>query len=717
MKKLLKNKKNIYRILIVAFVVTSLLIICLNGKKEYEDLKNEQGKKALETAKMIDVKMEFLTTALDDFKTTAVFKNYLESHGNSFYDISLLYKELTKRNNIYGKLGYNLSITKSDSNLVITPWGTRNKLEYYKELGFSENADSSHFVSISEKDGDVNLLIKNRELFYGKNIYWIVSFDKNLFFSELNLKNDNNWYLYNGDLFPLRRQTFSEKKIAKIEEDIKHDRKLENILIFPQQNYKFDLVYIKPKVDILEIIIIESIKILFLISILGAITYYLIKLLNKPIKELAIKMDSMLGINSEEQENISDIDYIEQKIEELNDIKINLEEKVDYLDTNAKKKILKDYMLGIVGVNDIDREELNKLNLEDIRIALLEIFDMDTLDENYENFIPAKEYIISKLKDIGAYKSVEIDYKSLVLIIKNDDNEIIENNIKSLIEEVENKYFIKFVCGVSDRIEKIDEIPKMYRESKKILEYKFIFKSYNVLFYDNINKKQINNNYYYPIEIESKIISKVLNGNALGVKKLVDEAFDDKIDSDKMSKEKVREFSALLYNTLHRVVLQLEGFHTEKKIEDLNIEKIARITDIDTLKESFLATLLDICKLTKNEDQNDTDIIKLKMKTYLEENYMKDLSLENLADYLGHSFKYTSILFKKVMGDNFKNYLNLYRMSKAKELMLSNRDLKIKDIAQMVGCNSSNTFIRIFRKYEGVSPTQYLYGVDESENE
>lgn len=717
MKKLLKNKKNIYRILIVAFVVTSLLIICLNGKKEYEDLKNEQGKKALETAKMIDVKMEFLTTALDDFKTTAVFKNYLESHGNSFYDISLLYKELTKRNNIYGKLGYNLSITKSDSNLVITPWGTRNKLEYYKELGFSENADSSHFVSISEKDGDVNLLIKNRELFYGKNIYWIVSFDKNLFFSELNLKNDNNWYLYNGDLFPLRRQTFSEKKIEKIEEDIKHDRKLENILIFPQQNYKFDLVYIKPKVGILEIIIIESIKILFLISILGAITYYLIKLLNKPIKELAIKMDGMLGINSKEQENISDIDYIEQKIEELNDIKINLEEKVDYLDTNAKKKILKDYMLGIIGVNDIDREELNKLNLEDTRIALLEIFDMDTLEENYENFIPAKEYIISKLKDIGAYKSVEIDYKSLVLIIKNDDNEIIENNIKSLIEEVENKYFIKFVCGVSDRIEKIDEIPKMYRESKKILEYKFIFKSYNVLFYDNINKKQINNNYYYPIEIESKIISKVLNGNALGVKKLVDEAFDDKIDSDKMSKEKVREFSALLYNTLHRVVLQLEGFHTEKKIEDLNIEKIARITDIDTLKESFLATLLDICKLTKNEDQNDTDIIKLKMKTYLEENYMKDLSLENLADYLGHSFKYTSILFKKVMGDNFKNYLNLYRMSKAKELMLSNRDLKIKDIAQMVGCNSSNTFIRIFRKYEGVSPTQYLYGVDESENE
>ena len=103
---------------------------------------------------------------------------------------------------------------------------------------------------------------------------------------------------------------------------------------------------------------------------------------------------------------------------------------------------------------------------------------------------------------------------------------------------------------------------------------------------------------------------------------------------------------------------------------------------------------------------------KNKIEKYLEDNYHIDISLDNLADYLGHSFKYTSILFKKVMGDNFKNYLNIYRIEKAKEIMAENKDIKIKDLAERIGYNSSNTFIRIFRKYEGVSPGKY-FGLNE----
>lgn len=60
------------------------------------------------------------------------------------------------------------------------------------------------------------------------------------------------------------------------------------------------------------------------------------------------------------------------------------------------------------------------------------------------------------------------------------------------------------------------------------------------------------------------------------------------------------------------------------------------------------------------------------------------------------------------MGDNFKNYLSIYRIEKAKELMQENEGLRIKDLAELVGYNSSNTFIRIFRKYEGISPGKYF---------
>lgn len=60
------------------------------------------------------------------------------------------------------------------------------------------------------------------------------------------------------------------------------------------------------------------------------------------------------------------------------------------------------------------------------------------------------------------------------------------------------------------------------------------------------------------------------------------------------------------------------------------------------------------------------------------------------------------------MGDNFKNYLNLFRINKSKEIIQNNKNIKIKEVAELVGYNSSNTFIRIFKKYEGISPARFF---------
>ena len=151
-------------------------------------------------------------------------------------------------------------------------------------------------------------------------------------------------------------------------------------------------------------------------------------------------------------------------------------------------------------------------------------------------------------------------------------------------------------------------------------------------------------------------------------------------------------------------MLQVKEVNEEVELDGFNIKEMLDVDDFNQLKEVFEKKILEISKVMKTKDTNDNSDIKTKIDIYLEENYMIDISLENLADHLGHSFKYTSILFKKVMGDNFKNYLNVYRINKAKKLMEENTELKIKELAEIVGYNSSNTFIRIFKKYEGVSP-------------
>ena len=93
---------------------------------------------------------------------------------------------------------------------------------------------------------------------------------------------------------------------------------------------------------------------------------------------------------------------------------------------------------------------------------------------------------------------------------------------------------------------------------------------------------------------------------------------------------------------------------------------------------------------------------------YIHNNYFEDISLNDLSDHIGHSLKYTSLLFKKLCGENFKYVLNSYRVEKAKEIMKESSDIKVQELSELVGCNSANTFIRMFKQYEGVSPGKYL---------
>ena len=52
-------------------------------------------------------------------------------------------------------------------------------------------------------------------------------------------------------------------------------------------------------------------------------------------------------------------------------------------------------------------------------------------------------------------------------------------------------------------------------------------------------------------------------------------------------------------------------------------------------------------------------------------------------------------------------------VEKAKKIMDENKKIKIKDLAPMVGFDNVASFIRVFKKQEGISPGQYLEQKDE----
>ena len=95
-----------------------------------------------------------------------------------------------------------------------------------------------------------------------------------------------------------------------------------------------------------------------------------------------------------------------------------------------------------------------------------------------------------------------------------------------------------------------------------------------------------------------------------------------------------------------------------------------------------------------------------KAKEYIRQNYRKDLSLEEMSRQMDMSPYYFSKLFKEVTGSNFVEYVTGVRMDQAKKLLLQGKN-SIKQICAEIGYSDPNYFSRIFKKYEGVTPSEY----------
>jgi two-component system response regulator YesN len=95
-----------------------------------------------------------------------------------------------------------------------------------------------------------------------------------------------------------------------------------------------------------------------------------------------------------------------------------------------------------------------------------------------------------------------------------------------------------------------------------------------------------------------------------------------------------------------------------------------------------------------------------KAKDHIWRNYNQDISLKKLSEAVGISPYYLSHLFRKEMGISFLEYLTSVRMSIAKNL-LKQTTLSMIEICLEVGYQDPSHFAKIFKKKEGVHPTEY----------
>ncbi len=148
----------------------------------------------------------------------------------------------------------------------------------------------------------------------------------------------------------------------------------------------------------------------------------------------------------------------------------------------------------------------------------------------------------------------------------------------------------------------------------------------------------------------------------------------------------------------------------KERIENLiDVDKLMRIDSFASMEEAVdylheISTALFDIHGEVREKQANTAIDSV--KKYIDQHLGEDLSLVKLAEQVFLNASYLSRLFKQITGMKLSEYIESTRVRRAKEL-LQKGNIKIKDVARLVGYETAASFTRFFKKSTGCSPQEY----------
>lgn len=133
------------------------------------------------------------------------------------------------------------------------------------------------------------------------------------------------------------------------------------------------------------------------------------------------------------------------------------------------------------------------------------------------------------------------------------------------------------------------------------------------------------------------------------------------------------------------------------------LKRLTGAADMKSLLETYEQALMGMSQAIGTAGGGN--IIR-RVYYYMEKNYDKDLKLETIARNFNYNSAYLGKLFRKEMGENFNNALDMIRINNARRL-LEETDFKVYQISEMVGYGSIDYFYMKFKRYVGISPKEY----------
>jgi len=413
---------------------------------------------------------------------------------------------------------------------------------------------------------------------------------------------------------------------------------------------------------------------------------------------------------------------------------LHIRKKLNEGMAKLREEFLLNLVDGEVGPINMLKDRMDYLELDlsanNFTVAVLSIDgDMKNVLNEWKNdeSLLAFSYvnIIVELLDVvncGAVVANGIREIIIIFNFKEEENkyELLNSIVKNSITYISNLLFrgdsLSISAGIGLTYPNITEVYKSYKQAKKALEGKFFKRDKQFFVYEECGNTEVSYERQwikdYPEEA-NQIINDTVTGNVGKVRSSITLLFERYI-GEKLSSKFIKNYCYVLFFLLNASLSEFTEQEEICGVLKTDFEsQVASISTIHELREYVTGIFTQVAEqmnfFRENGGSSHRKIIDT-VKEYIDKNYSRDISLEQLSKQVYLSPVYLSFLFKSVTGENYTDYLKKIRLEKAKEL-LRRVELKVYEVGNMVGYNDYKYFSIQFKKAYGISPTEYRDGI------
>ncbi len=275
---------------------------------------------------------------------------------------------------------------------------------------------------------------------------------------------------------------------------------------------------------------------------------------------------------------------------------------------------------------------------------------------------------------------------------KDKFNNLIDNLIKEISEHINMADSINIAYMVGECVEDLSKIGEVMENIEKQSKYILLNNSYPV-FYCQSSEEGKNRNM---LKLIFRNITKNIKNNE--VKEL-----EESIETLWEQKYEITDVMALVIEILYTFKKEIDSLEMKQ-------EEIIRIFLVKKLTMNVIIELKNICQQIMVQYHIEHNVKRNKYveqaEEYIRLNYMNDISLLEVSQYIGINSGYLGQLFKKIKGQTLLEHITELRIKDAKRLLIET-NLGINEISNKLGYSDVRSFIRYFKKYEEVTPGKY----------